>query len=138
MATTKPIEMTQYNGTDYDTLLPYGVVKSGTYIPTTSTVGVKGELYLFTTGDDYALYQCVAVSGSTYLWKLVGSLSTTAPANLASTASVGTANTAARADHVHALPTLTQLGAQKKISYGNAPISSSLPGSEGDIYITIR
>lgn len=135
MATTKPIKMTQYNGTDYDTLLPYGVVKSGTYIPNTNTVGVKGELYLFTSGSNYALYQCVNVSGSTYTWQLVGSLSTTAPANLASTASVGTANTAARADHVHALPTLTQLGAQSKIRYGTS--LAGVTGSEGDIYITI-
>ena len=130
MATTKPIEMTQYNGTDYDTLLPYGVVKSGTYIPNTNTAGVKGELYLFTSGANY-----VNVSGSTYTWQLVGSLSTTAPANLASTASVGTANTAARADHVHALPTLTQLGAQGKIRYGTS--LAGVTGSEGDIYITI-
>lgn len=135
MATTKPFEITLYNGTDYDTLLPYGVVKSGTYIPDVNNKGVVGELYLFINGSNYSLYQCVAVSGSTYTWQLVGSLANTLPANLQSTASVGTADTAARADHVHALPTLTQLGAQSKVRYGTS--LAGIAGSEGDIYITI-
>lgn len=38
-------------------------------------------------------------------------VATTAPAALAATAAVGTGTTAARADHVHALPTAAQVGA---------------------------
>lgn len=48
------------------------------------------------------------------------------------TATVGTGTTFARADHVHALPSLATLGAQKSITYGTAAPSG---GSNGDIYI---
>jgi len=45
---------------------------------------------------------------------------------------VGTSTSFARADHVHELPTLVTLGAQKTISYGTSAPSG---GSNGDIYI---
>jgi hypothetical protein len=48
------------------------------------------------------------------------------------TAAVGSSNYYARADHVHTLPSLSTLGAQKKIGYGTASPSG---GSDGDIYI---
>lgn len=48
------------------------------------------------------------------------------------TAATGTSTYFARADHVHALPSLSTLGAQKTISYGT---SSPSGGSNGDIYI---
>ena len=46
----------------------YVIKGSGT--PTTSTVGTVGKLYEDTTNGD--LYQCTAVSGSTYTWTEVG------------------------------------------------------------------
>lgn len=46
--------------------------------------------------------------------------------------SVGTSTYFARADHVHELPSLSTLGAQKTISYGTSAPSG---GSNGDIYI---
>lgn len=48
------------------------------------------------------------------------------------TAAVGSSSYYARADHVHALPSLSTLGAQKKIGSGTASPSG---GSDGDIYI---
>lgn len=56
---------------------------------------------------------------------------TTTPSPLG-TATVGTETTFARADHVHALPSLATLGAQKSIKYGTTAPSG---GSNGDIYI---
>ena len=47
-----------------------GLVISGAGAPTTSTVGTVGQLYEDTTNGD--LYQCTAVSGSTYTWSEVG------------------------------------------------------------------
>lgn len=137
MATTKAIEMSEFNGTDYDTLLPYGTVKTIASVPTSSTKGIVGELLLCLYGTPKVLYQCVSVSGNTYNWVPVGSLSTnTYPSNLAANSSIGSSQYAARADHVHALPSLTQLGAQGKIRYGTAPVST-LSGTEGDIYIML-
>ena len=46
------------------------LVISGAGAPTTSTVGTVGKLYEDTTNGD--LYQCTAVSGSTYTWEEVG------------------------------------------------------------------
>lgn len=46
------------------------LVISGAGAPTTSTVGTVGKLYEDTTNGD--LYQCTAVSGSTYTWEAVG------------------------------------------------------------------
>lgn len=48
------------------------------------------------------------------------------------TAAVGTSSYYARADHVHTLPSLATLGAQKKITYGSASPSG---GADGDVYI---
>ena len=48
------------------------------------------------------------------------------------TAAVGTSTYFARSDHVHPLPTLSALGAQKRISSGTAEPSG---GADGDIYI---
>ena len=45
-------------------------VIKGAGAPTTSTVGTVGKLYEDTTNGD--LYQCTAVSGSTYTWEEVG------------------------------------------------------------------
>lgn len=45
-------------------------VIKGAGAPTTSTVGTVGKLYEDTTNGD--LYQCTAVSGSTYTWEAVG------------------------------------------------------------------
>lgn len=45
-------------------------VIKGAGAPTTSTVGTVGKLYEDTTNGD--LYQCTAVSGSTYTWETVG------------------------------------------------------------------
>ena len=45
-------------------------VIKGAGAPTTSTVGTVGKLYEDTTNGD--LYQCTAVSGSTYTWTEVG------------------------------------------------------------------
>lgn len=47
-----------------------GLVISGAGAPTTSTTGVVGQLYEDTTNGK--LYQCTAVSGSTYTWSEVG------------------------------------------------------------------
>lgn len=46
------------------------LIIKGTGAPTTSTVGTVGQLYEDTTNG--ALYQCTAVSGSTYTWEEVG------------------------------------------------------------------
>lgn len=46
--------------------LPKALTGSGA--PTTSTVGVVGQMYVNTT--DGSIYACSAVSGSTYTWKL--------------------------------------------------------------------
>lgn len=47
-----------------------GLLISGAGAPTTSTVGTIGQLYEDTTNGK--LYQCTAVSGSTYTWSEVG------------------------------------------------------------------
>lgn len=47
----------------------------GNSAPTSSTEGAVGQFYLVVVADsdgNYALYQCVAVSGSTYTWKSLG------------------------------------------------------------------
>ena len=46
------------------------LIIKGAGAPTTSTVGTVGKLYEDTTNGD--LYQCTAVSGSTYTWEEVG------------------------------------------------------------------
>ena len=46
------------------------LIIKGAGAPTTSTVGTVGKLYEDTTNGD--LYQCTAVSGSTYTWEQVG------------------------------------------------------------------
>lgn len=46
------------------------LIIKGSGAPTTSTVGTVGKLYEDTTNGD--LYQCTAVSGSTYTWEEVG------------------------------------------------------------------
>lgn len=46
------------------------LIIKGAGAPTTSTVGTVGKLYEDTTNGD--LYQCTAVSGSTYTWTEVG------------------------------------------------------------------
>lgn len=46
------------------------LIISGSGAPTTATVGTVGQLYEDTTNGD--LYQCTAVSGSTYTWEEVG------------------------------------------------------------------
>lgn len=46
------------------------LIIKGSGAPTTSTVGTVGKLYEDTTNGD--LYQCTAVSGSTYTWEAVG------------------------------------------------------------------
>lgn len=46
------------------------LIIKGAGAPTTSTVGTVGKLYEDTTNGD--LYQCTAVSGSTYTWEAVG------------------------------------------------------------------
>ncbi len=43
-------------------------------------------------------------------------LASTAPSNLGASAAVGTGTTAARADHVHAFPTATQVGAEPAVT----------------------
>lgn len=47
------------------------LIIKGSGAPTTSTVGTVGKLYEDTTNGD--LYQCTAVSGSTYTWEEIGS-----------------------------------------------------------------
>lgn len=49
-----------------DYAAPHALTGSGA--PTTSTVGVVGQMYVNTT--DGSIYACTAVSGSTYTWKL--------------------------------------------------------------------
>ncbi|WP_188595116.1 glycine-rich domain-containing protein, partial [Niveispirillum cyanobacteriorum] len=67
-------------------------------VATTSTAG------LMSAADKATLDGLVAGGGGP-------ALASTAPAPLAASAAVGTGTTAARADHVHALPTLSALGA---------------------------
>jgi hypothetical protein len=78
MATTKPIIIKQYNGTDYDTLLPENAL-IGTTAPTTSTVGFVGQIYLNTTSG--GVYICTVASGTTYTWETITTIivGTTAP-----------------------------------------------------------
>lgn len=48
---------------------------SGTSAPTNATIGALGQRYLVTTADangNFPVYECVAVSGTTYTWKLCG------------------------------------------------------------------
>lgn len=59
-------------------------------------------------------------------------LTTAAPSALASSASVGTATTAARADHVHALPTPAAIGAVATSAVGVASGVASL-GADGKV-----
>lgn len=128
MAQDYNVELNRYNGSDYDKLLPRNS-KYGSSAPTTSTVGHIGQFYADTTHK--RVYVCMAQSGNTYTWVLVSALSDDTPKPLGS-ASAGTSSYGARADHIHAKPSLTDLGAQKTISSGT---SSPSGGSNGDIYI---
>lgn len=74
-------------------------VGNSTTIPVI-TVNAKGQITALTTA---------AAAGGV-------ALATTAPANLAATAAVGTGTTAARADHQHAFPTAIEVGAEPTIT----------------------
>ena len=64
------ILMNRWNGSSYDSLLPKNTL-FGTSAPTTRTVGIKGQFYVTSGG---AVYACIAVSGSTYTWRLTSGI----------------------------------------------------------------
>lgn len=64
-------------------------------------------------------------------------VATTAPAALASTAAVGTGTTAARADHVHALPTAAQVGAAAT-SHTQAATTVTVAASTGIVGANVQ
>lgn len=85
-------------------------VGNSTTIPVI-TVNAKGQITALTT--------VAAASGV--------ALATTAPANLASTAAVGTGTTAARSDHQHAFPTASQVGALGATASATGDLSGNYP-----------
>lgn len=64
-------------------------------------------------------------------------VATTAPAPLAAAASVGTGTTAARADHVHALPTAAQIGAAAT-SHNQAATTVTVAASSGIVGANVQ
>lgn len=78
------------------------------------TVNAKGQITALTTA---------AAAGGV-------ALATTAPANLASTAAVGTGTTAARADHQHAFPTAAQVGALEATAVAGGDLTGNYPNPE--------
>ena len=75
------------------------------------TVNAKGQITALTTA---------AVAGGV-------ALATTAPANLASVAAVGTGTTAARADHQHAFPTAADVGALGATAAAGGDLTGNYP-----------
>jgi hypothetical protein len=91
-------------------------VGSSTQIPVLS-IDAKGRVTALTTASINALTT-----------NQIAGLSTTTPAALATTGVVGLSTFAARADHQHIYPTLTQLGAQAALTT-SAPLDLSLGGT---------
>lgn len=88
-------------------------VGNSTTIPVI-TVNAKGQITALTTA---------AAAGGV-------ALATTAPANLASTAAVGTGTTAARADHQHAFPTAAQVGALEATAVAGGDLTGNYPNPQ--------
>lgn len=110
-----------------------------------ASAALQGTSYLATDQTPPLLYLCAQTGASTYDWYLQGAgtsaadartsigagtssvgLSVTAPASLGVTA-VGVSTTAARSDHVHALPTAGAIGALSASSLSNA--TPAAPGT---------
>lgn len=70
----------------------------------TAWADITGKPVVIAAGADQAAARIAIGAGTSSL-----AVSTTAPAALATAAAVGTGTTAARADHVHALPVATAL-----------------------------
>jgi len=85
-------------------------VGSSTQIPVI-TVNAKGQITNLTTA--------LSASGV--------ALTTSAPANLASSAAVGIGNTAARSDHQHAFPTASEVGALGATASAGGDLTGSYP-----------
>lgn len=61
------IELNRWSGSEFDQLLPKNSI-SGSGEPTTSTVGIVGQIYMDTSTDPATSYQCVKVDGGVYTW----------------------------------------------------------------------